>query len=148
MIENAGIDSTEAFEDVGHSSDAREMLEQYYKGASHHCLVTKQCLVSGVAALSLQGNCMKRTGRGPQTGEPRPGAGRGRPVRRRKGEQHQARGSLPQYCGLVPVVSTSVQLLVLLVGTDGPGAGGLHGLPLPLPQGGQVRVQEPRHQIV
>jgi len=84
LIENAGIDSTEAFEDVGHSSDAREMLEQYYKGASHHCLVTKQCLVSGVAALSLQGNCMKRTGRGPQTGEPRPGAGRGRPVRRRK----------------------------------------------------------------
>jgi len=35
LIENAGIDSTEAFEDVGHSSDAREMLEQYYKGELH-----------------------------------------------------------------------------------------------------------------
>ena len=144
MIENAGIDSTEAFEDVGHSSDAREMLEQYYKGASH-----VSPLLRAVAELSLQGNCMRRTGRGPRTGEPRPGAGRGRPVRRRKGEQqHQAGGSLPQYCGLAPAVSTSVQLLVLLAGTDGPSASSLHGLPLPLPQGGQVRVREPRHQIV
>ena len=32
MIENAGIDSTEAFEDVGHSSDAREMLKEYLIG--------------------------------------------------------------------------------------------------------------------
>ena len=32
MIENAGADSTENFEDVGHSSDAREMLEEYYIG--------------------------------------------------------------------------------------------------------------------
>merc|ERR1719177_30614 len=32
LIENAGIDSTENFEDVGHSSDAREMLEEYYIG--------------------------------------------------------------------------------------------------------------------
>ena len=32
MIENAGIDSTEAFEDVGHSSDAREMLKDYLIG--------------------------------------------------------------------------------------------------------------------
>merc|ERR1712119_88933 len=35
MIENAGIDSTEAFEDVGHSSDAREMLKEYYIGELH-----------------------------------------------------------------------------------------------------------------
>ena len=32
LIENAGLDSTENFEDVGHSSDAREMLEEYYIG--------------------------------------------------------------------------------------------------------------------
>merc|ERR1712071_516807 len=32
LIENAGVDATENFEDVGHSSDAREMLEEYYIG--------------------------------------------------------------------------------------------------------------------
>jgi len=32
LFENAGIDATENFEDVGHSSDAREMLEEYYIG--------------------------------------------------------------------------------------------------------------------
>jgi len=32
LIENGGMDSTENFEDVGHSSDAREMLEEYYIG--------------------------------------------------------------------------------------------------------------------
>ena len=35
LIENAGVDSTENFEDVGHSSDAREMLEEYYIGDVH-----------------------------------------------------------------------------------------------------------------
>jgi len=35
LIENAGIDSTENFEDVGHSSDAREMLEEFYIGEVH-----------------------------------------------------------------------------------------------------------------
>ena len=35
MIENAGIDSSENFEDVGHSSDAREMLDEYYIGDLH-----------------------------------------------------------------------------------------------------------------
>ena len=35
LIENAGTDSTESFEDVGHSSDAREMLEAYYVGELH-----------------------------------------------------------------------------------------------------------------
>ena len=35
LIENAGSDSTENFEDVGHSSDAREMLEEYYIGELH-----------------------------------------------------------------------------------------------------------------
>ena len=35
LIENAGIDSTENFEDVGHSSDAREMLDEYVIGELH-----------------------------------------------------------------------------------------------------------------
>ena len=35
LIENAGSDSTENFEDVGHSSDAREMLEEYLIGELH-----------------------------------------------------------------------------------------------------------------
>ena len=35
LIENAGIDSTENFEDVGHSSDAREMLDEFYIGDLH-----------------------------------------------------------------------------------------------------------------
>lgn len=32
MIEQAGKDATENFEDVGHSSDAREMMKQYKIG--------------------------------------------------------------------------------------------------------------------
>lgn len=32
LLEKAGEDRTEAFEDVGHSTDAREMREQYYVG--------------------------------------------------------------------------------------------------------------------
>ena len=36
LIENAGVDSTENFEDVGHSSGAREMLEEYYIGKNAH----------------------------------------------------------------------------------------------------------------
>ena len=32
MIENAGVDSTESFEDVGHSTDAREMMKEYLIG--------------------------------------------------------------------------------------------------------------------
>ncbi|KJE96285.1 hypothetical protein CAOG_06628 [Capsaspora owczarzaki ATCC 30864] len=32
LLENAGSDSTTAFEDVGHSTDAKKMLEQYYIG--------------------------------------------------------------------------------------------------------------------
>ncbi|XP_057595608.1 cytochrome b5 type B-like [Hippopotamus amphibius kiboko] len=35
LMEQAGGDSTESFEDVGHSSDAREMLKQYYIGDVH-----------------------------------------------------------------------------------------------------------------
>ena len=32
LVENAGLDSSEPFEDVGHSADAREMLKDYEIG--------------------------------------------------------------------------------------------------------------------
>ncbi|XP_051987912.1 cytochrome b5-like [Xyrauchen texanus] len=32
LLEQAGGDATESFEDVGHSTDAREMLQQYFIG--------------------------------------------------------------------------------------------------------------------
>ncbi|KAI9136715.1 cytochrome b5-like heme/steroid binding domain-containing protein [Paraphysoderma sedebokerense] len=32
LLEHAGGDATEGFEDVGHSEDARELLKQYYVG--------------------------------------------------------------------------------------------------------------------
>ncbi|ELW64594.1 Cytochrome b5 type B [Tupaia chinensis] len=35
LLEQAGADANESFEDVGHSSDAREMLKQYYIGDIH-----------------------------------------------------------------------------------------------------------------
>lgn len=35
LLEQAGADATESFEDVGHSTDAREMLTQYYIGELH-----------------------------------------------------------------------------------------------------------------
>ncbi|XP_056134408.1 cytochrome b5 [Lampris incognitus] len=35
LLEQAGTDSTESFEDVGHSTDAREMLQQYLIGELH-----------------------------------------------------------------------------------------------------------------
>ncbi|XP_062442696.1 cytochrome b5 [Rhea pennata] len=35
LLEQAGKDATESFEDVGHSTDAREMLKQYYVGEIH-----------------------------------------------------------------------------------------------------------------
>ncbi|TWW68054.1 cytochrome b5 [Takifugu flavidus] len=35
LLEQAGGDATESFEDVGHSTDAREMLQQYLIGEVH-----------------------------------------------------------------------------------------------------------------
>lgn len=32
LLEHAGIDATEAFDDVGHSDEARALLDQYYVG--------------------------------------------------------------------------------------------------------------------
>lgn len=31
-MEQVGKDATEAFDDIGHSSDAKEMMEEYYIG--------------------------------------------------------------------------------------------------------------------
>ena len=42
-MEHAGQDSTEAFEDVGHSTDAREMLSEYLIGE----LIEVRCLHMG-----------------------------------------------------------------------------------------------------
>lgn len=41
LLEQVGSDATESFEDVGHSTDAREMLQQYYIGELHE-VVTKK----------------------------------------------------------------------------------------------------------
>ncbi|CAG5121714.1 unnamed protein product [Candidula unifasciata] len=35
LLEQAGGDATEAFEDVGHSSDARELMKDYFIGDVH-----------------------------------------------------------------------------------------------------------------
>uniref|UniRef100_A0A8D0GKI2 Cytochrome b5 type B n=1 Tax=Sphenodon punctatus TaxID=8508 RepID=A0A8D0GKI2_SPHPU len=35
LLEQAGADATESFEDVGHSTDAQEMLKQYFIGEVH-----------------------------------------------------------------------------------------------------------------
>ncbi|XP_014843116.1 PREDICTED: cytochrome b5-like isoform X1 [Poecilia mexicana] len=35
LLEQGGSDATESFEDVGHSTDAREMLQQFYIGELH-----------------------------------------------------------------------------------------------------------------
>ena len=32
LVEHAGLDATEPFEDVGHSTDARDMMKDYYIG--------------------------------------------------------------------------------------------------------------------
>ncbi|OWK16287.1 CYB5B [Cervus elaphus hippelaphus] len=43
LMEQAGGDATESFEDVGHSSDAREMLKQYYIGDVHPVRTRSAC---------------------------------------------------------------------------------------------------------
>ncbi|BFZ12904.1 hypothetical protein BsWGS_15943 [Bradybaena similaris] len=35
LLEQAGADATEAFEDVGHSTDARDLMKSYYVGDLH-----------------------------------------------------------------------------------------------------------------
>lgn len=43
LLEQAGADATESFEDVGHSTDAREMLQQYLVGELHMDDRKKSC---------------------------------------------------------------------------------------------------------
>lgn len=45
LLEQAGGDATESFEDVGHSTDAREMLQQYLIGEVHMVNYSTQNLV-------------------------------------------------------------------------------------------------------
>ncbi|XP_023266628.1 cytochrome b5-like [Seriola lalandi dorsalis] len=51
LLEQAGADATESFEDVGHSTDAREMLQHYYIGELH--MVRGKDLVSLGMSTSL-----------------------------------------------------------------------------------------------
>lgn len=54
MLEQAGADATESFEDVGHSTDAREMLEQYLVGELHMVrLVLCKLYKTGFPAFSI-----------------------------------------------------------------------------------------------
>ena len=50
LLEQAGADATESFEDVGHSMDAREILLQYFIGELHMvgycfepCMISRCC---------------------------------------------------------------------------------------------------------
>ncbi|KAI9469803.1 MAG: cytochrome b5 [Benjaminiella poitrasii] len=42
LLDEAGKDATEAFEDIGHSDEAREMLEQYLIGTLDEASQTKE----------------------------------------------------------------------------------------------------------
>ncbi|NXG88914.1 CYB5B protein, partial [Stercorarius parasiticus] len=57
LLEQAGKDATESFEDVGHSTDARDMLQQYYIGEIHpvgtSCLFWSTWLIPIFGALVL-----------------------------------------------------------------------------------------------
>ncbi|NXL36734.1 CYB5B protein, partial [Glaucidium brasilianum] len=55
LLEQAGRDATEGFEDVGHSMDAREMLKQYYIGEIHPHLesIRNSILDSGLCCVSF-----------------------------------------------------------------------------------------------
>ena len=46
LLEQAGKDGTEAFEDVGHSTDAREMMKKYKVGELHQVSLLNACLTS------------------------------------------------------------------------------------------------------
>ena len=46
LLEHAGTEATYAFEDVGHSLDARDLLSQYYIGDLHEDDCTQKAAVS------------------------------------------------------------------------------------------------------
>lgn len=54
MLEQAGGDATESFEDVGHSTDAREMLQQYFIGEVHMVRMTPHRIYSNSPLCSLR----------------------------------------------------------------------------------------------
>ncbi|XP_068452132.1 cytochrome b5 type B isoform X2 [Clinocottus analis] len=56
LLEQAGSDATESFEDVGHSTDAREMLQQYYVGEVHMDDRKKEQTKKENAGISLDSN--------------------------------------------------------------------------------------------
>uniref|UniRef100_A0A8C8Y3Y4 Cytochrome b5 n=2 Tax=Panthera TaxID=9688 RepID=A0A8C8Y3Y4_PANLE len=71
LMEQAGADASESFEDVGHSSDAREMLKQYYIGDVHPLLVIldfahhrRYCLRFPVSLLHVGKQILLRRQRG------------------------------------------------------------------------------------
>lgn len=45
LLEQAGKDATEQFEDVGHSSDAREMMNKYKIGELAEVIAIRPCLL-------------------------------------------------------------------------------------------------------
>ncbi|XP_010901557.1 cytochrome b5 [Esox lucius] len=56
LLEQAGSDATESFEDVGHSTDAREMLIQYYIGELHMDDRKKDCTTEAHITTSGDGS--------------------------------------------------------------------------------------------
>lgn len=58
-MEQAGADASESFEDVGHSSDAREMLKQYYIGDVHPVRTTGARRAYGEGATDQPQNMKK-----------------------------------------------------------------------------------------
>ena len=59
MIENAGQDASENFEDVGHSSDAREMLDDFYVGKKME--FEESWSERKLLTLTMQANWLRRT---------------------------------------------------------------------------------------
>lgn len=60
LLEQAGADATESFEDVGHSTDAREMLQQYYIGELHMVRSHFTFLTSNKSLSVLKSNLIKQ----------------------------------------------------------------------------------------
>jgi len=56
LLGEAGRDATEAFEDVGHSDEARELMEQYYVGTCPEGAPTKNPIGDAKAALNGPGH--------------------------------------------------------------------------------------------
>ena len=55
LRENSGLDATEQFDDVGHSSDAKEMLKDYYIGQLEGEASSGEGLTRGQVVLVVSG---------------------------------------------------------------------------------------------